>query len=137
MLLLIVVALLLYRDQLKDRDPTVTAADSTEMVQKEPTTIEETGGSSEEKSNGVRVVVSVVGTRAVGLSIREDGQLVYDEVTIPGFSEEFEAEEAVNVTAAEGNAVQVAIGDENPEPLGTSGEPTTRTFTNESQSSSD
>ena len=137
MLLLIVVAgLLLYRDRLKDRDATVTAAGSTEMVQEEPTT-EETSGSSEEESNGVRVVVGVVGTRGVGLSIREDGQLVYDQVTSPGFSEEFRAEEAINVTAAEGDAVQVAVGNENPEPRSTSGEWTTRTFTTEPQSSSD
>jgi hypothetical protein len=130
MLFLVFAGFLFYWDQLKDREATVTAAGSTEMVQEEPTTTEETSGSSEEE-NGVRVVVSVVGARAVGLSIREDGRLVYDQVTIPGFSEEFRAEEAINVTAAEGNAVQVAVGNENPEPLGTSGEWTSRTFTTE------
>ena len=82
----------------------------------------------------MRVVVGVVGAGGVGLSILEDGRLVYDQVTSPGFSEEFRAEEAITVTAAEGDAVQVAVGGENPEPLGASGEWTTRTFTAESQS---
>jgi threonine dehydrogenase-like Zn-dependent dehydrogenase len=87
-----------------------------------------------EEENGVRVVVSVVGARAVGLTILEDGQRVYDQVTTPGFSEEFQAEEAITVNAAEGDVVQVGVNGENPEPLGTSGEWTTRTFTAESQS---
>jgi hypothetical protein len=55
-------------------------------------------------------------------------------VTNPGFSEEFEAEEAVTVGAADGGAVQVGIDGENSEPLGPSGEPATRTFTPEPES---
>ena len=55
----------------------------------------------------------------------------------PDFFEEFQGEEAVTVTAAEGGAVLVGVDEENPEPLGTSDEWTTRTFTAESQSSSD
>ena len=120
-------------DQIKGLGTTVTAPEPTEVVQEEPTIAEETTGPPEEE-NGVRVVVSVVGVGGVGLSILEDGQLVYDQVASPGFSEEFEAEEAITVTAAEGNAVQVGVGGENPEPLGASGEWTTRTFTAESQS---
>jgi hypothetical protein len=120
-------------DQIKGLGTTVTAPEPTEVVQEEPTIAEETTGPPEEE-NGVRVVVSVVGVGGVGLSILEDGQLVYDQVASPGFSEEFEAEEAITVTAAEGNAVQVGVGGENPEPLGASGEWTTRTFTAEPQS---
>ena len=130
---LVVAGFLLYRNQIKDLATTGTAPGPTEVVQEEPTTAEETTGSSEEE-NGVRVVVGVVGAGGVGLSILEDGQLVYDQVTSPGFSEEFRAEEAITVTAAEGDAVQVGVGGENPEPLGASGEWTTRTFAAESQS---
>jgi hypothetical protein len=144
MLFLVVAGFLLYWDQIKDLATTVTAP---EVVREEPTTVEETSSPLEgeptiaqestgppEEENGVRVVVSVVGAGGVGLSILEDGQLVYDQVTSPGFSEEFEAEEAITVTAAEGDAVQVGVGGKNPEPLGASGEWTTRTFTAESQS---
>ena len=134
MLFLVVAGLLFYWDQIiKGVATTGTAPEPTEVVPEAPTTAEETTGPPQEE-NGVRVVVSVVGARAVGLTILEDGQLVYDQVTTPGFSEEFQAEEAITVNAAEGNAVQVGVDGENPEPLGTSGEWTTRTFTAESQS---
>jgi hypothetical protein len=109
------------------------STEESEGLQEEPITSEETSASREEE-NGVRVIVSVVRADAVGLSILEDGQLVYDQVTSPGFSEEFQAEEAITITAADGGAVQVEDGGENPEPLGASGEWTTRTFTAESQS---
>jgi hypothetical protein len=133
MLFLVIAGYLRFWDQIKGLGTTVTAPEPTEVVQEEPTIAEETTGTPEEE-NRVRVVVSVVGVGGVGLSILEDGQLVYDQVASPGFSEEFEAEEAITVTAAEGNAVQVEVGGENPEPLGASGEWTTRTFTAESQS---
>ena len=133
MLFLVVAGFLFYWDQIKGLTTTGTAPAPTEVVPEEPTTAEETTGPPQEE-NGVRVVVSVVGARAVGLTILEDGQLVYDQVTRPGFSEEVQAEEAITVNAAEGDAVQVGVGGENPEPLGTSGEWTTRTFTAESQS---
>jgi hypothetical protein len=147
MLFLVVAGFLLYWDQIKDVATTVTSPNPTEVVQEEPTTVEETSSPLEEEptiaeetmgspkeENGVRVLVSVVSPGGVGLSILEDGQLVYDQVTSPGFSEEFQAEEAITVTAAEGDAVQVGVGGENPEPLGASGEWTTRTFTAEPQS---
>ena len=134
MLFLVVAGLLFYWDQIfKGLTTTGTAPEPTEVVREEPTTAEESTGPPEEE-NGVRVVVSVVGAGGVGLNILEDGQLVYDQVTSSGFSEEFQAEEAITVRAAEGNAVQVGVGGENPEPLGATGEWTTRTFTAESQS---
>ena len=135
MLFLVVAGLLFYWDQIiKGVATTGTAPEPTEVVPEEPTTAEETTSPPQEEENGVRVVVRVVGARAVGLTILEDGQLVYDEVTTPGFSEEFQAEEAITVNAAEGDVVQVGVDGENPEPLGPSGEWTTRTFTAESQS---
>lgn len=144
-MLFLVAGFLLYWNQIKDLDTIVTTPGPTEVVQEEPTTVEETSSplegeptiaegttGSPEEENGVRVVVSVVSAGGVGLSILEDGQLVYDQVASPGFFEEFQAEEAVTITAADGGAVQVGVGGENPEPLGASGEWTTRTFTAES-----
>ena len=83
-----------------------------------------------EEQNGVQVVVGVVNT-PVGLSIREDEQLVHDQVTNPGFFEEFEAEESITITAADGGAVQVGVDGEEPTLLGEGGEGVTRTFTDE------
>jgi hypothetical protein len=144
-MLFLVAGFLLYWNQIKDLATIVTTSGPTEVVQEEPTTVEETSSplegeptiaegttGSPEEENGVRVVVSVVSAGGVGLSILEDGQLVYDQVASPGFFEEFQAEEAVTITAADGGAVQVGVGGETPEPLGASGEWTTRTFTAES-----
>jgi cytoskeleton protein RodZ len=93
-------------------------------------TLPEETTSSPKEAGGVRVSVKVAGI-GVGLSILEDGQLVYDQVADPGFSEEFDAEQNLTVTAADAGLVQVGVNDGNPRPLGTSGEQVTRTFTPE------
>jgi cytoskeleton protein RodZ len=80
----------------------------------------------------LQVVVVVVNT--VGLSIQADGQLVHEQVNNPGFSEEFEAEEAIDITAADGGAVLVGVDGKDLQPLGESGERVTRTFTKDSES---
>jgi hypothetical protein len=87
---------------------------------------------SPEEQNGVQVDVGVVNT-PVGLSIWEDGLIVREQVTNPGFYEEVEAEEAITIMAADGGAVLVGVNDENVEALGESGVGVTRTFTNESE----
>jgi hypothetical protein len=92
--------------------------------------VEERASSPEEE--GVRVFVSAP-DGVEGFSVSEDGRLVYDQVSASG-TEEFEAEEAINITADDGGAVQVGVDGGNLEPLGASGEPTTRTFTAESES---
>ncbi len=89
----------------------------------------------EEQNNNevvLQVVVVVVNT-PVGLSIQADGQLVHEQVNNPGFSEEFEAEEAIDITAADGGAVLVGVDGEDLEPLGESGEGVRRTFTKDSE----
>jgi hypothetical protein len=90
----------------------------------------------EEQNNNevvLQVVVVVVNT-PVGLSIQADGQLVHEQVNNPGFSEEFEAEEAIDITAADGGAVLVGVEGEDLEPLGESGQGVRRTFTKDSES---
>jgi cytoskeleton protein RodZ len=133
---LVLDGLLLYRYQQSLRSAEESASDApveeiTSSLAVESTTAEE-APSSPKEGDGVRVVVEV-GIVAVGLSILEDGQLVYDEVASPGFSEEFEAEEIVTVTAADAGAVQVEVNGEDLGPLGASGEGTTRTFTAEAE----
>jgi hypothetical protein len=107
--------------------PTVNDATNAQAEE----TAKETTPSPEEQ-NGVQVDVDVVNT-PVGLSVWEDGLIVHEQITNPGFYEEFEAEEAITIRAADGGAVQVGVDGENLEPLGTSGEGVVRTFTNESE----
>ena len=109
----------------------VTGVEATSSSRQEPTTAEEATAFPEEE-HGVRVVVSVADT-PVGLRIMEDEQVVYEQVANPGFSEEFEDEEAINVSAADAGAVQVEVNGRDLGPLGVSGEPTTLTFTPESE----
>ncbi len=116
-----------------EEEPTETEETSS-SIEEEPTAAEEpTSSPVEEQGGGVQVLASVV-NGPIGLSVRVDGQVVYDQVTNPGFSEEFEAEEAVIVRATDGGAVQVGVDGENPEPLGLSGEPARRIFTPEPES---
>ncbi len=116
-----------------EEEPTETEETSS-PIEEEPTAAEETTSSPmKDQGGGGQVLVSVVNV-PIGLSVLEDGQVVHDQVTNPGFSEEFEAEAAVTVGAADGGAVQVGIDGDNPEPLGPSGEPATRTFTPEPES---
>ena len=109
-----------------------TAKETTSSLGVESTTAKETSSSPKE-GDGVRVVVEVGSVGGVGLSILEDGQLVYDQVAGPGFSEEFEAEEIVTVTAADAGAVQVEVNGDDLGPLGAGGEAATRTFTAEAE----
>jgi cytoskeleton protein RodZ len=144
---LVLDGLLLYRYQQSLRSTEESASNApaeegTSSLETEPTTVRETTlppgvgsttpeeTSSEEEEDGVRVVVEV-GSVGVGLSILEDGQLAYDQVAGPGFSEEFQAQETVTVSAADAGAVRVEANGEDLGPLGAAGEQATRTFTAE------
>ncbi len=112
-------------------EETTTTATSASIAEETTTT-----SASEEQNNneaGLQVVVAVVNT-PVGLSIQADGQLVHEQVNSPGYSEEFEAEQAIDITAADGGAVLVGVDGEDLEPLGESGQRVRRTFTKDSQS---
>jgi cytoskeletal protein RodZ len=110
-------------------EPTQAKETTSSSRAEEPTAAEETTSpSSSEEEVGVRVLVEVAGSSGVGLTILEDGLLVYDQVTSSGFSEEFEAEEAITVTAADAGSVRVGVDGDDPEVLGASGEQVTRTF---------
>ena len=109
-------------------EPTQAKETTSSSRAEEPTAAEETTSSSEEDV-GVRVIVEVAGSSGVGLTILEDGLPAYDQVASSGFSEEFEAEEAITVTAADAGPVRVGVDGDDPEALGASGEQVTRTFT--------
>ncbi len=76
----------------------------------------------------VQVTVRVVNASS-GLTVREDGTVAYEGVAQPGFSQTFEASDAIIVEARNGGAVEVEVDGQNPERLGTSGQPVTREFT--------
>ena len=110
----------------------VTGVEATFSSGQETTAAEDATAFPEEET-GVRVVVRVADT-PVGLHIMEDEQVVYDQVANPGFSEEFEDEEAINISAADAGAVRVEDNGQNLGRLGESGVGATRTFTSESES---
>ena len=112
-------------------EPTEAKGTTSSSKAAEPTATKETTSSSSEEEVGVRVIVEVAGSSGVGLTILEDGLPAYDQVASSGFSEEFEAEEAVTVTAADAGPVRVGVDGDDPEVLGASGEQVTRTFTAE------
>jgi hypothetical protein len=131
---LIVDGLLFYRYQQSLRsaqnDAAVNAPTEEEVAEETTTT---SSPPPEEQNNNevlLQVVVVVVDT-PVGLSIQADGQLVHEQVNNPGFTEEFEAEEAIDITASDGGAVLVGVEGEDLQPLGQSGEVVRRTFTKE------
>ena len=118
-------------------DETDNAPDeaASRSLKEEPTPAEETTSPPvEEHGGGVRVRVSVM-SEPVGLDVWVDGSKEYDTRDIPegvlnpGWSEEFEAEEAVRVSASDGGAVEVSVNGEDPEPLGLRGRSARRVFT--------
>jgi len=109
---------------------TTPAPERESTVAKEPTASKKTTPSGATKqASEVRVAVRVVGG-TTGLSVFEDGQLVFDQAEVePGFSSEFEAEEEITISAFDAGVVQVEVNGRDLGPLGESGEGATRTFT--------
>ena len=108
---------------------TMPAEETTSSRKARATRGEETTSPSEEAGR-VRVAVGVADV-GVGLTILEDGGVVYDQVANPGFSDEFEAENNVTITAADAGPVRVGVNGGAQRPLGANGEQVTRTFTPE------
>jgi cytoskeletal protein RodZ len=78
-------------------------------------------------TEAVRATVRVVDNPSY-LSIRTDGTPVYERYTQPGFSQTYEARDAIGITAGNAGAVRVEVNDQNVGALGNYGEVTTRTF---------
>ena len=123
MVVIAVDALLFYRyQQLVEAPATDTA--TLPSVEGQPAAFQ-TPPSEEEE---VPVVVEVVDAPA-GLSIYEDGHLVVVQVSEPGFSQEFEPEEALTISTDNAGAVRTKVGGWDLGPLGAGGEALTRDFT--------
>ena len=116
-------ALLFYRYQQRMEAPPTDPATLPTMEGNR--TAVQTPPSDEEE---VPVVVEVVDAPA-GLSIYEDGQLVVDEVSEPGFSQEFEPEESLTISTDNAGAVRTEVGGWDLGPLGAGGEAVTRDYT--------
>lgn len=111
-----------------------SAQEPSQDQQEQPAEDQASGGSDNPAENTtpqmVQATVRVVGT-STGLTIRTDGTVAYDQVAQAGFSQEFEAESSLNVSAANGGAVEVEVNGRDPERLATSGQGVTREFTPE------
>ena len=74
------------------------------------------------------VVVSVEGSPS-WLSILADGNLRYEQIAQPGFSQSFEAQREISIRTGNAGAVGVEVNGQNLGKLGESGEVLTRDFT--------
>ena len=123
--------LLFYRYQQQMEAPATDTATLPNMEGK-PTAFQthpsEGDTASLEEGKEVPVVVEVVDAPA-GLSIYEDGQLVVDQVSEPGFSQEFEPEEALTISTDNAGAIRTGVGGWDLGPLGAGGKAVTRDFT--------
>ena len=119
--------LLFYRGPATD---TVTNSPSVKgnLAAVQSPTSERGAASVEEGKDLAPVEVEVVDAPA-GLSIYEDGQLVVDQVSEPGFSQEFESQEALTISTDNAGAVRTKVGGWDLGPLGAGGEAVTRDFT--------
>jgi cytoskeleton protein RodZ len=88
------------------------------------------GGSdaSEPQPDSLRVEVSVEGSPS-WLSILADGNLAYEQIAQPGFSQTFEAQREISIKTGNAGAVGVEVNGQDLGKLGESGEVLTRDFT--------
>jgi cytoskeleton protein RodZ len=90
-------------------------------------------GAGVEEADSLTVEVSVEGS-ASWLSILTDGNLAYEQIAQPGFSETFEAEREISIRTGNAGAVGVEVNGQDLGKLGESGEVLTRDFTLKSAS---
>jgi cytoskeleton protein RodZ len=94
----------------------------------------ESGGDSEDdgavepQPDTLTVVVSVEGSPS-WLSILADGNLRYEQIAQPGFSQTFEAQREISIRTGNAGAVGVEVNGQDLGKLGESGEVLTRDFT--------
>ena len=126
-ILIVVNVLLFYRGPATDTATNSPSVKGNLAAVQSPTS-ERGAASVEEGKDLAPVEVEVVGAPA-GLSIYEDGQLVVDQVSEPGFSQEFESQEALTISTDNAGAVRTKVGGWDLGPLGEGGEAVTRDFT--------
>jgi cytoskeleton protein RodZ len=79
----------------------------------------------------VQVTVKVVRV-PTGLTVLTDGTVAADQFAQPGYSQTFEAERTVTISAANAGAVEIEVDGQNVGRLGQFGQPLTRDFTPQS-----
>jgi cytoskeleton protein RodZ len=89
---------------------------------------ERAGAVDEPQPDSLRVVVSVEGAPS-WLSILADGNLRYEQIAQPGFSQTFEAQREISIRTGNAGAVGVEVNGQDLGKLGESGEVLTRDFT--------
>lgn len=87
--------------------------------------------SAQTSADVIRATVRVVGGSS-GLTISTDGTVAYDQVAQPSFSQTFEAQDLLRVSAANGGVVEVEVNGHSLGRLAGSGQPVTRDFTPQS-----
>jgi RodZ C-terminal domain len=78
--------------------------------------------------NMLRVVVGIDDAPS-WIKVQTDGRTVFEQVGQPGFVQDFEADQEINIEAADAGAVSVEVNGRDLGRLGGSGEGTARTFT--------
>ncbi len=89
---------------------------------------EEAGAASQPEPDTLTVEVSVEGAPS-WLSILADGDLAYEQIAQPGFSQSFEAQREISIRTGNAGAVGVEVNGQDLGKLGESGEVLTRDFT--------
>ena len=89
---------------------------------------ERAGAVDEPQPDSLTVVVSVEGSPS-WLSILADGNLRYEQIAQPGFSQTFEAQREISIRTGNAGAVGVEVNGQDLGKLGESGEVLTRDFT--------
>ena len=93
----------------------------------------EDAGAAKPQPDSLTVVVSVEGSPS-WLSIFADGNLRYEQIAQPGFSQTFEAQREISIRTGNAGAVGVEVNGQDLGKLGESGEVLTREFTLKSAS---
>ena len=87
----------------------------------------ENAPAAEPRLDSLSVVVSVEGDPS-WLSVLVDGELAYEQIADPGFSQTFEARRGISITTGNAGAVGVEVNGQDLGRLGESGEVLTRDF---------
>lgn len=117
-----------------DQEPDISEEPVAPTEEQEPATEEEITVPAESappptgEAEVVRLVVGVTGAPS-WLRVQEDRQIVLGQVSEPGFSREFVADQAIILQVGNAGAVQVEVDGRNLGPLGADGEVATRTYT--------
>lgn len=115
-----------------EQEPNPTPSRKEEPATETTTGGSATSGAADEADDNAATETVVVTVRAVGppsgTTIRADGAVVYDGIAQSGFSQTFEAQQALSISTANGGAIEAEVDGQNIGRLGNLGQPVTREF---------